>query len=276
MTNEDDVVLLEKDETGQIATIWLNRPKKRNAFNWAVFKGIGDKIDEIAQNDKIRVILIRAKGPHFSGGIDVNTLGGNDPDAPKVAGSGDSAFRYRLSQMQQFFHKVTLIEKPVIAIIQGFCLGAGFEYILSCDFRYAMEDAIFDMAEGKLGILPDLGGTTRLLRLIGNSSYAKEVVIAARRLTGKDGFRMGFVNGISSTKEGLEEQVSALVKDLIRVAPLAVGMGKRLIDSIYGKSEPEGLVSEAKVQSTLIGTEDFRKRGIRSLIERKDPEWEGK
>ena len=176
--------------------------------------------------------------------------------------------------MQQFFHKVTLIEKPVIAVIQGYCLGAGFELVLSCDFRYAMEDAIFDMAEGKLGLLPDLGGTTRLLRLLGNSSYVKEVVIAARRLTGKDAFRMGFVNGISSTKEGLEEQISA--KDLIRVAPLSVGMGKRLIDSIYGKSEHEGLVAEAKVQSRLIRTEDFRKRGIRSLLERKEPEWEGK
>ncbi len=74
-----------------------------------------------------------------------------------------------------------------------------------------MEDAKFDMVEGKIGLLPDLGGTTRLLRLMGNYSYVKEVVIAARRLIGKDAFRMGFVNGVSLTKEGLEEQLSALV-----------------------------------------------------------------
>ncbi|KKN39072.1 hypothetical protein LCGC14_0747040 [marine sediment metagenome] len=76
-----------------------------------------------------------------------------------------------------------------------------------------MEDAIFDMREGTLGLLPDLVGTTRLLRLMGNSSYVRYVVIAARRLTGKDAFRMGFVNGVSLTKEGLEEQLSALVNE---------------------------------------------------------------
>jgi enoyl-CoA hydratase/carnithine racemase len=272
----EEVVILEKDEANQIATIWLNREKKRNAFSWGVFNKISDSIDEIAHDEKIRIVLLRAKGAHFSGGIDVNTLAGNDPDAPKRGGGGDSGMRYGLSSMQSIFHKITLLEKPVIAMIQGYCVGAGFEFILSADFRYALEDAEFIMAEGKLGILPDLGGTTRLVRLIGNTSYVKEIVIAARNISGKEGFRMGFVNGIASSMEEMESQVADLVKDLKRVAPLAVGMGKRSIDVIYGKSETEGLVEEGKTQSTLLKSEDFRKRGIMSMIQKKDPEWEGK
>lgn len=277
MSEEEEAILLEKDESGKIATIWLNRPKKRNAFNYAVFNGISNSIDEIAQDNKVRVVLLRAKGDHFSGGIDVNTLAGNDPDAPKLRGTGDSAFRYGLTTgLQDIYRKMTLLEKPIISIIQGYCVGAGFEFSLAADFRYAMEDAKFDMAEGKLGILPDMGGVTRLLRLTNNLSYVKEVVIGARRISGKEAYRMGFVNGIASSKEELETLVSDLIKDLIRVAPLAVAMGKRLINSLIGKTEDEGLAAEANTQTILIKTEDFRKRGITSLLKREDPEWEGK
>jgi enoyl-CoA hydratase/carnithine racemase len=270
---ENQLVLYELDEENGIATITLNRPDKRNALNWKMFARLSDIVDKIIMDQKVRLVLIRAAGGHFSSGIDFNLLVGQDPDAPKYSFE-PAPFRYMVKhKLQPIFTKLATLEKPTIAIINGMCLGSGFELILACDFRFATKSAIFQMKESLIGIIPDLGGTTRLLSLV-NTSQAKEICLAARAISAADGYRMGFLNGVSDDLEKLELDVQELIKDLLLTAPLAYGLGKKVIEKINGKSIAEGLDETAAANSILINTKDFR-RGLSAMMEKKPVKWKG-
>lgn len=266
---------MEKNSTGEIATIWLNRVEKRNALNYALLKGLNDALDALSQDAEVRVVLLRAKGPHFSGGIDLGMLAGQDPGAPKVS-RDPMPVRYVLSTiLQPIFTKITMLEKPIIAIIDGICFGSGFELILACDFRFATKDAIFQMREALLGIISDLGGTTRVCRLV-NPSVAKEVIIAARKFDGARAAQVGLVNGVADTLDEAERMALDLANDLMACAPMAVGMGKRLIDTIWGQSDASGLVQEGLTNAVLVNTKDFT-RGLAAMMDKSGPpKWKGK
>ncbi len=130
------------------------------------------------------------------------------------------------------------------------------------------------MKESQIGIIPDLGGTTRLLHLV-NTSNAKEICLAARKITADEGFRMGFLNGIADDMSGVDSLVKSLIKDLMLAAPLAYGMGKSVINKIRGKSIAEGLDETAAVNSILFNTRDFRS-GLSAMMEKTTPKWKGK
>ncbi len=273
MTKDTKLVLYEFDEENKIATITLNRPEKRHALNYKIFSELSDILDEISIENKIRVVFIRAVGDHFSSGIDLNLLAGQDPDAPRFSFE-PSSFRYMMkNQLQPIFTKLATLEKPTIAIIDGMCLGSGFELVLACDFRYATKTAIFQMKEAQVGIIPDLGGTTRLLPLV-NTSHAKEICLAARKISAEDGYRMGFLNGIADDIKSVESLVQSMIQDLTIAAPLAYGMGKHVIDKIEGKSIAEGLDETASANSVLFNTKDFR-RGLSAMFEKKPANWKG-
>ncbi|MHA1452590.1 MAG: enoyl-CoA hydratase/isomerase family protein, partial [Promethearchaeota archaeon] len=270
---ENKIVLFEFNEETGIATITLNRPEKRNAINYKMFTGLSDIVDEISGNKKIRVVLLRAAGEHFSAGIDFNLLSGQDPDAPKYSFE-PAAFRYMLKNiLQPIFTRLASLEKPTIAIVDGMCIGSGYELILACDFRYATKNSYFQLKEAQIGLLPDLGGTSRLLRLV-NTSHAKEISLVGRKVSAETGFRMGFLNGIAESKEGLEKLVQDMIKEILRAAPLTYGLGKKAIDKIYGKSISEGLDETASVSSVLFNSKDFR-RGLAAMLEKKEPKWKG-
>ena len=231
-------------------------------------------LDKLSTDNIVRVIILRGKGKHFCSGIDLNLLSGTDPTAPKLNVMGQD-FRYMLTTiLQPLLAKMTLIEKPIVAVIQeGLCWGSGFELALACDFRITHSQASFQMLESRLGIIPDLGGTTRLLRLV-NPSSAKEIVLAARNIDGKRAEKMGFVNYFGKSTEEVEDKTNSLVKDLLLSAPLAVGMGKRLIDMIYGQPESLGLQQEGATNAVLFKTKDFL-NAIDSFKKRVPPKWSG-
>ncbi|WP_457558625.1 enoyl-CoA hydratase/isomerase family protein [Candidatus Harpocratesius sp.] len=272
---ESSLVELEYDESGQIATIWLNRPPKKNALNWEMFTLLSDYLDILSKKSEVRIIYIKSRVKDvFSAGIDVKLLAGLDPNAPKLNLKG-APFRYMMrTQLQGIFSKLVAIEKPTIAVIDGICYGSGFELILACDFRYATSNSVFQMKEAQLGIIPDLGGTTRITRLV-NPSFAKEICIAARSITASEAYRMGFVNDIAPSMDELLEKVNRLHEAILKAAPLAVGMGKHLIDNLYGESEEKGLDREAMTNSFLFTTKDHQ-RAVQAFLSKTKPQWKGK
>ena len=273
LSENDKLILFELDPSGKIATLYLNRPEKMNALNWNMFMEISDVVDKISQERGIRLVIIRAKGKHFSSGIDVKLLAGQDPTAPPI-NFGPAPFRHIMrNQFQPVITKLATLEKPTIAVIDGLCLGSGFELALACDFRYATERSIFQMKEAQLGIIPDLGGTSRLLPLI-NTSQAKEICLVARKVSATDGYRMGFLNGVAENAINVEKMVQELVKDILTAAPLAYGLGKRVIDKITSQSIAEGLDETAMANSILFNSKDFR-RGLAAWMEKKQPNWKG-
>jgi 3-hydroxypropionyl-coenzyme A dehydratase len=274
--SEKNYVLVEENEEKTIMTIKLNRLDKRNALNWEVIHGLEDAIEK-AEQSKTRVVIITGASDYFSAGIDLYTLSGQDSSGEQRGADLNTPphFRYHLNtRFHPLVVKIGKIEKPFIARIEGFCLGLGFELALACDYRFCTENASFSMPEIKIGIIPDVSGTTRLTRLCG-ISHAKDIALTGRTFDGNEAFRMGVVNGVAKNREELDMLVQNYTDELIESAPLAIGMGKRLIDSIYGKHLEFGLEMEGLVNSQLLTSKDFMK-GAMARIQKKKPEWEGR
>jgi enoyl-CoA hydratase/carnithine racemase len=274
--SEKNYVLVEENEEQTITTIKMNRLDKRNALNWDLIQGLEDAIEE-AEQSKARVIVITGATDYFSAGIDLKSLSGQDTSGDQRGADLNTPphFRYHLNtRIHPLVVKIGKIEKPFIARVEGFCLGMAFELALACDFRFCTENASFSMVEANLGLIPDVGGTIRLTRLCG-ISHAKDIVLTGRTFDGIEAFRMGVVNGVAKDRDGLDALVKKYADELIESAPLAVGMGKRLIDSIYGKHLEFGLEMEGLVNSQLLTSKDFIS-GVMARIQKKKPEWQGK
>jgi 3-hydroxypropionyl-coenzyme A dehydratase len=273
--SEKKFVLVEENEDRTITTIKLNRLEKRNALNWELINNLEEAIEE-AESSKTRVIIITGAADYFSAGIDLNTLAGQDSSGGERSPDLNTPphFRYSLNtRFHPIIVKIGKVEKPFIARIEGFCLGLGFELALACDFRFCLENASFSMPEVKLGLIPDVGGTTRLTRLCG-ISHAKDIVLTGRTIDGLEAFRMGVVNGVAKNREDLDAVVKKFTDELIESAPLAVGIGKKLIDDIYGQTVEFGLEMEGLVNSQLLTSKDFM-TGVMARIQKKKPEWKG-
>jgi len=213
----------------------------------------------------------------FSAGIDLKMLTGQDKSAmenmPNVL--SPPSFRYWLNTwLQPITSKIEKMEKPVIAKINGYCYGSGFELALACDFRFALSSAKFTMPETKVGIITDVGGTIRLTRLVG-ITHTKDIILTGRTFDGKEAYRMNVLNGVADTEQELDAQIKKYSDELIDSAPLAIGLGKKLIDNCYGQNLEFGMELEGLVNSQLIQTKDFMNGAMARLTKQK-PKWKGK
>src|SRR5439155_12147427 len=154
------------------ARITLARPDKRNAMNAAMFQELGDAAQRAADDNEARLVIVAGEGPSFSAGIDLGALAG-------LAGTNEDRFREFVTLAQRPFRLLAGMAKPVIAAVQGHAIGAGFQLALACDLRVAAPDAAFAMLEARYGLVPDLGGSHHLARIVG-IARAKELVWTAR------------------------------------------------------------------------------------------------
>ncbi|TXT58228.1 MAG: 3-hydroxypropionyl-coenzyme A dehydratase [Promethearchaeota archaeon] len=272
----DDIILIEENEEKTITTIKLNRLDKKNALNYDLFAGISNALDKVEQTDT-RVVIITGGEDIFSAGIDLKMLTGQDlPEGVELPDLRQPRhFRYWMNTwLQNIFHKIEKIEKPVIAKIKGHCLGSGFELALACDFRFALESAQFCMPETKLGMNPDVTGTIRLTRIVGISD-AKDIILTGRTFNGKEAYRLGVINGVAKDSDELEGIIRNYTYELIESAPLAIGLSKRLIDYCYGKDVTLGSELETLTSSQLLQTKDFM-TGALSKLQKKKPKWRWK
>lgn len=262
----EPLVLAELDS--HLLTITLNRPEKRNALNGDVLDALGEAFEKARDDRDVRGILLRGEGKAFSAGIDAAWLGSS------VAVNATMAdFRSKLTGLQGRFNAMEDLEKPIVAAIQGHCVGLGLELALACDFRIAAHEALVGLPEVRVGLIPDVGGITRLLRTVG-PAWAKEIILTGRLLTAEESHTIGLVNHVVDAADLLPRSRS-LLSEIARNAPLAVGLAKRLIDRAQGLDKKSGMELEALAQSTLLTTEDFRE-GATALMERRDPKFQGR
>jgi 3-hydroxypropionyl-coenzyme A dehydratase len=257
---------------GKIFHISLNRTEKRNALNLPMMQEIDLALDEAekAYNDgKARVLFIRAEGRAFSSGIDLDSM----EDYVEQFGE---AWRQNLFAttrlLQNILTKLERLSLPSICIMHGYCLGMALEMALACDFRIAAARTKIALPETRLGIVPDVGGTVRLVKLIG-SSRAKEVILTGRNIDINQAEQWGMVNYVVSNDE-LTAKAHELAEELKLSAPLAVNYGKRVINDIMDIQR--GLNTEAWAQAALFRTEDFI-AGVEAMLTKNYPvEWKGK
>lgn len=248
--------------------IVLNRPDKRNAINAELYDAFDAAISTAASAVGIRAVLIRGEGKSFSSGIDVTDfLALSEKYGPNWQQRG----RQITAEFQSVLNRLERLELPTIALLHGHCLGLGMELALACDLRIAAEGTLLGLPESRLGLIPDVGGTTRLVRLAG-PARAKELIFTGRTIDALQAERWGIINHVVPLT-ALRDKALELVQELTLAAPLAVGMAKRVIDGLADIER--GLMLEGWAQSQLFMTEDFLE-GAQSFLMRRKPDFKGK
>ena len=248
-----------------VATITIRRPEVRNAMDRDVFAGLYDAGRRAGSDPDVRAVVVAGEGVAFSSGIDVSIFaaGGSD-GAPLEPVSIDVAF------FQRAFTIYEEIEVPTIAAVQGPAFGAGLQLALGCDLRVAGGDASLSVMETKWGIIPDLGATQRLPRVIG-SSRAKDLAFTGRRVGADESLTMGLVNRVVPAGEHLEA-ATAWARELAAGPPLALAAIKRLINGAFDVPVLSGLEREAMSQRRMLASADFME-AVAARFEKRDPRY---
>jgi enoyl-CoA hydratase/carnithine racemase len=212
--------LVYTEYRGGVRHLVLNRPEKRNALNGELIGELAAAVEAAATDDEARVVVLRGEGPMFSSGMDLRDL----RDLSEDPGSLRS-FRHPVLACWNLLEEMP---KPTICQIHGACLGGAFELALACDFRTMAEDAVAGIMEVRVGLLPDVGGCSRLPAVVGLGN-AKELIMTGKVIDGREAHRIGYANRIASA-DGLDAVTNALAGELLACAPRAVGMAKRIMD----------------------------------------------
>ena len=254
---------------GHIFEIILNRPEKRNAMNLDLMEQLENAIDEAEKYgfDQIRAVIVRGEGAGFSAGIDLLSFS----EMPRAFGDGWQKNLFPMTATyQRILTKFERSKFPTILVAHNFCIGMAFELALACDFRIASENTQLGLLETRLGLIPDVGGTTCLVRLVG-VGLAKELIMTGRQFDAQYAHQHGIINRVTSP-DNLMQQALELADELAQAAPLAVSYAKRVIDAIA--EVEQGLKHEAWAQNVLINSEDFA-QGAQALLLKQKPEWKG-
>jgi enoyl-CoA hydratase/carnithine racemase len=257
--------LVKVEDSGAVRHIVLNRSNKRNALNGEVLAELGPAIEAAADDASVRVVIVRGEGPMFSSGMDLNDL----RDLSERPGS---LRRFR-RPLIGWWNLLEEMPKPTICQIHGAALGGAFEMALACDFRTMAEDAVAGIMEVRIGLLPDVGGCSRLPAVVG-IGRAKELIMTGRVIDGHEAHRIGFANRIAPA-DSLAEATDALANELLAAAPRAVGLAKRVMDAAAKPALSATLEQEVAAQETLAATEDFAE-GARAFFEKRDPQFAGR
>lgn len=255
-------ILLQKEEG--IGFITINRPKHLNALDRMTVEEISDAIDWAAADDEIKIVIITGAGDKaFVAGGDINFLKTLTPvEARKFARFGQAVLR-------KFEH----LPKPIIAAINGFCLGGGCEIAMACDFSIASTQAKFGQPEVSLGVTAGFGGTQRLPRLIG-VGRARQLLYTGDIINAEEALRIGLVNAVVPEGE-LMDHVIGIAKRIIAKGPLAVRFSKAAINNGMQTDIDRAMTIECDIFALCFSTED-QKEGMNAFIEKRTADFKEK
>jgi enoyl-CoA hydratase len=257
-----------------VAHIVLNRPQAFNAMPRAFWNELPVIVNDINDNAKARVIVLSSTGKHFTAGMDISVF----TDGEGVsAGAGDQhtraeAFRQFVLTLQNSFSCLDNVRMPVIAAIQGGCIGAGVDMTSACDIRYCTEDAFFQIAEINIGMTADVGTFPRLCKLI-PEGWVRELAYAGRRLPAQRAKEIGLVNDVFPTQEAMLAHVMELAAEIATKAPVAVAGSKRMINYARDHTIADGLDYIATWQAGMFSPPHMME-AFAAKAQKRDPVFE--
>lgn len=260
MSNYETIAV---EKRGKVAVLTINRPDKLNALNKTVHAEGVAALDELRKDEEICVVVITGAGEKsFIAGADISEFEGQTPVTQR-----------ELFHERTFFNSIDAFPKPVIAMVNGFCLGGGNELALACDLRVCSESARFSQPEINLGIMPGGGGTQRLTHLVGEGR-AMEIILTGDMIDAETAYKFGLVNHVYP-KDELEVRTMELAEKIAEKAPIALRLSKEAVKFASRSNLDEGLRREVDLFAICFSTED-KIEGVSAFLEKRKPVFTGK
>jgi enoyl-CoA hydratase len=252
--SEEQLVLVER--RGRVSVLTLNRPEKRNALNAPLRLAILDALDNAWKDADTRAIVFTGAGDKaFVAGADIAEFEGRTP-----------VDQFRIMEGASIYDALERSPKPVIAAVNGFCLGGGMELALACDIRVASSTARFGQPEVNLGILPGGGGTQRLPRIVGLGA-ALQMILTAEMIDAVEALRIGLVQEVVEPAQLLERAI-AVAETIASKSPVAVAAAREATRAAFNLPLSEGLKLERALFQLCFSSED-KAEGVRAFLEKR-------
>jgi 3-hydroxypropionyl-coenzyme A dehydratase len=249
--------------------VTLARAEKRNALTPEMVYKLGDAVQRVDEHPHVRAVIVEAEGPIFSAGIDVMSLAQSRAETSQL---NPARWLRRLAdRLQDALYLIESTEVPVIGALQGQVIGLGLEVAMAFDLRVAADDLKLSLPETRMGLVADVGGTTRLCRTIG-PSRTKDMLMTARSVPAEEALAWGMVNRVVPADE-LNDATVALANQIAGNAPLAVGLSKLIVDQGDGLDKHSQMALERWAQSQLINTQDVEE-AMMSFMEKRPPKFQ--
>lgn len=258
--------------TDAIARIELNRPNKANALNGTLWREIGEACRWVDETLEARVAIMSGAGRHFCAGIDFELMGELLDEVKALnPGQREERLRWIILGLQAAFTAVEICRKPVLAAIQGLCIGGGLDLIAACDLRYASANAVFSLKEADLAIVADVGSLQRLPHLIGEGQV-RELALTARPFDAAEAQSMGLLNRVYPDHDALRDNVQAMAATIAAKSPLTVRGIKQALN--YGRDHrvADSLEQVATWNAAMLLSTDTQE-AIAAAMEKRQPQF---
>ena len=268
-----DVLTLDVD--AHVATLWLDREEARNAMGSALWRDLPLAAAAVSSVKDIRVLIIAAKGPHFSVGLDLKEFGGGftSPATSKSRAASNAQSYAGVRAMQASVTSIADLAVPVIAAIHGYCIGGGVDLVSACDLRLCASDAKFSVRETKVAIVADLGSLQRLPKIIG-AGHVAELAYTGKDIDAARALAIGLVNAVFDTRDDLLAGARELASEIARNSPLAVQGTKAVLAANDGRSVDDGLEFVARWNTMYLQSNDLRE-AMTAFVEKRPPVFHG-
>ena len=249
---------------GHIGYVTVNRPDVLNCFNYDTLRELQEAVDSIHVDPEVRVVIFTGAGQKaFSAGADLKerkTL-------------NEAEVRRNVKAIRDVFNSIAALPQPTIAAVNGYALGGGFEWLLSCDFAIAVEGVSMGLTETSWAIIPGAGGTQRLPRLIGEMK-AKELIFTAKKISSEEALELGIVLKVVPQEE-LSDVCKQFATSIMKNGPVALKQAKYAIVQGMNTDLQTGLAIESKAYELTIPTED-RIEALNAFSEKRNPQFSGR
>jgi methylglutaconyl-CoA hydratase len=249
---------------GHIATVTLNRPEVRNAFNDISIAELALTFDELGRNDHVRVIVLAANGPAFCAGADLNWM-------KKMAAYSDADNLADATRLADMLRTIYECPKPVLAKVQGDCYAGGMGLVAACDIAVAARDACFCLSEVRLGLIPATI-SPYVIRAMGPNA-ARRYFLTAERFSAHEAHRIGFVHDVCNA-DALDEEVATIAASLASNSPHAVRQAKRLVRDMAGQAITDTLLMDTAERIAATRASIEGREGVAAFLEKRTPSWQ--
>ncbi len=248
---------------GSVATVTLNRPDVRNAFNEITIAELALAFHDLGRDDSVRAIVLAANGPAFCAGADLNWM-------KKMAGYSHAENAEDATKLAEMLRAIYLCPKPVVAKVQGDCYAGGMGLVAACDIAVSSNGACFCLSEVKLGLIPATI-SPYVIKAMGENA-ARRYFLTAERFTAQEAHRIGFVHDVASG-DSLDACADVIVKALVTSSPNAVREAKVLVREVVGKSVDAAMVVDTAERIANIRASEEGREGVASFLEKRKPSW---